>query len=200
MENIQLKDEYPWPGRCAIAGVAVLSLSVFTGLLTAVPPLTAAIGGYLVFTMALITLIDLRHFIIPDVLSLPAIPMGLAASALRQPEGDWGAGFASGVSGALIGGGCFYLLRAAYFRYRGVEGLGLGDVKLAAVAGAWLGPAALAPACLAATLSAIGAVLLHALVRRTAPDARLHVPFGSFIAPVILVFWLAITLAPSPFW
>jgi leader peptidase (prepilin peptidase) / N-methyltransferase len=125
---------------------------------------TAALSAYLFFTMALITVVDARHFIIPDLLSLPAIPIGVAASAMVVPDGDWLAGVTSGLAGALIGGGAFYLLRATYFRVRHIEGLGLGDVKLAAVAGAWLGPAALAPACLAATLTAIAALLLNAAI------------------------------------
>jgi hypothetical protein len=46
----------------------------------------------------------LRHFIIPDLLSLPAIPIGIAASAVVVPDGDWLAGVTSGLAGAFIGG------------------------------------------------------------------------------------------------
>jgi prepilin signal peptidase PulO-like enzyme (type II secretory pathway) len=71
-------------------------------------------------------------------------------------------------------------------------------VKLAAVAGAWLGPAALAPACLAATLSAIAALLLNAAINgRGALHPRRSVPFGSFIAPAILVFWMLQIFSPD---
>jgi leader peptidase (prepilin peptidase) / N-methyltransferase len=182
-------------------GASGLSLAFLAGLLFLVPPVTASLSAYLFFTMALITLVDLRHFIIPDLLSLPAIPIGIAASAVVFPQGDWLAGVTSGLAGAFIGGGAFYLLRTAYFMVRRVEGLGLGDVKLAAVAGAWLGPAALAPACLAATLSAIAGLLLHAAIngRRTL-DPRRTVPFGSFIAPTILVFWMLRIFSPTPLW
>jgi leader peptidase (prepilin peptidase)/N-methyltransferase len=171
------------------------------GLLFLVPPVTAALSAYLFFTMALITLVDLRHFIIPDLLSLPAIPIGVAASAIVVTDGDWLAGVSSGLTGAIVGGGAFLLLRAVYFMVRRIEALGLGDVKLAAVAGAWLGPAALAPACLAATLSAIAALLFHAAISgRRALHPRRTIPFGSFIAPTILVFWLLRILSSSPFW
>ena len=181
----------------AVPWIFGLSLAVFAGLLLLVPPVTAAFSAYLFFAMTLITLVDLRHFIIPDVLSLPAIPVGLAANAMVLAEGDWLAGLSSGVSGALIGSCVFYLLRAAYFRLRDAEGLGLGDVKLAAVAGAWLGPAALAPACLVASLSAISAVLLHgAFSGRHALRAGRRVPFGSFIAPTILFFGMGQVLGP----
>jgi leader peptidase (prepilin peptidase)/N-methyltransferase len=191
MEKIQSRRENELLGGSAVRWTLVFSLAVCTGLLLFVTPVTAALSAYLLFTMTLITLVDLRHFIIPDVLSLPAIPVGLAASALHTIEGDWLAGLLDGLSGALIGAFSFLLLRALYFSLRQTEGLGLGDVKLAAVAGAWLGPAALAPACLVASLSAIAAVLLHAASSGPhAIRARRRIPFGSFIAPTILGFWV----------
>ncbi len=201
MADLQPEHVEPVLGTKTIAWVAGLSLALLGGLLFLVPPVLAALSAYLFFTMALITLADLRHFIIPDVLSLPAIPIGLVASALVHPDGDWRAGVTSGLAGAAIGGGTFFLLRAAYFCIRGIEGLGLGDVKLAAAAGAWLGPAALAPACLMATLAAIAGVLIHAACsghKRLQP--RHHVPFGSFIAPTILAFWMGRILSPVPLW
>jgi leader peptidase (prepilin peptidase)/N-methyltransferase len=187
MEELQPEDEKLLP-RGQLVAVAVLSLLFFGGLLLFVPLLAALFSTFLFFTMALITLTDLRHFIIPDVLSLPAIPVGLVAQALVLTDGDW----RQGAAGAVIGAGAFYMLRLVYFQLRGIEGLGLGDVKLAAVAGAWLGPAALAPACLVATLAAILGVVLHAAWRgQSALNARAHIPFGSFIAPVIFMFWMA---------
>jgi leader peptidase (prepilin peptidase)/N-methyltransferase len=201
MAKTQLSRVSSLAGTGAVSAVSGLSLAFFAGLLFLVPPVTAALSAYLFFTMALITVVDARHFIIPDLLSLPAIPIGVAASAVVLPDQDWLAGTSSGLAGALIGGGAFYLLRATYFRVRHVEGLGLGDVKLAAVAGAWLGPAALAPACLAATLSAIAALLLNAAVSgRRALHPRRTVPFGTFIAPAILVFWALRILSPEPLW
>jgi leader peptidase (prepilin peptidase)/N-methyltransferase len=188
----------PLLGRQALAWAAGLSIAVLAGLWGFVPPLAALFSAYLFFTMALITLTDLRHFIVPDVLSLPAIPVGLLANALIPHGGGWQAGLVDGITGALIGGGVFLGLRLIYSRLRGAEGLGLGDVKLAAVAGAWLGPSPLPSACLAAALAAIAAVLLrrgkHGL------HAKLHVPFGSFIAPTIFVFWLGQLLGYVPIW
>lgn len=188
---MQSEGDSIWPSAVALGGVAALSVAVFAFLMTAVSFVTAAFGAYLFFTMAVITGIDRRHFVIPDVLSLPALGIGLLASAVFAPDGDWFAGLTEGLAGAVIGGGTLLLLRAAYFRFRGIEGLGLGDVKLAAVAGAWLGPATLAPACLAAALAAILGVLLQAaLGGGKMINARRPVPFGSFMAPVIFAFWI----------
>jgi leader peptidase (prepilin peptidase)/N-methyltransferase len=201
MAKTQLSRVHSLTGTVAVSAVSGLSLAFFAGLLFLFPPVTAALSVYLFFTMALITVVDWRHFIVPDLLSLPAIPIGIAASAMVAPDGDWLAGVTSGLTGAFFGGGAFYFLRAAYFTARRIEGLGLGDVKLAAAAGAWLGPAALAPACLAATLSAIAGLLLHAAISgHQALHPRRTVPFGSFIAPTIMVFWMLRILSPQPLW
>ena len=67
--------------------------------------------------------------------------------------------------------------------------------------GAWLGPAALAPACLLATLSAIAGVVLHGVLNgRRAIDARQPIPFGSFIAPAILILWIGQILDFGSLW
>jgi leader peptidase (prepilin peptidase)/N-methyltransferase len=201
MAEIQPEDDHPLLTGRMLAWAAGLSIPLFAMLALAIPPVAAAFTAYLFFTMALITLTDLRHFIVPDVLSLPAIPAGLLAQALVVRPDDWLAGVIDGLNGAAIGAGIFYLVRAAYFRLRGSEGLGLGDVKLAAVAGAWLGPAALAPACLAATLAALAGVLIMAVARgRKSLNPRMHVPFGSFIAPTVLAFWLGKMHGATPFW
>jgi leader peptidase (prepilin peptidase) / N-methyltransferase len=146
----------------------------------------AAVGGsaaiatiLLVFPMALITLIDHRHFIIPDLLSLPSIAIGLAVAALNTILLDH-------AIAALIAAGVLWMLRFLYTKWRGIEGLGLGDVKLAAAAGAWLGLDALPITCLLATCAALVAVMLKG--GDTGP--RTAVPFGSFIAPSICLMWL----------
>jgi leader peptidase (prepilin peptidase)/N-methyltransferase len=169
-----------WFGAIGLAAFAALSLIL--------DPVAAGFTAFLAVAMAAITWSDVRAFIVPDVLSLPSIPIGMAANSLVIHQ-NWDSGLLESLWGAIIGGGALYLVRYTYFRLRNVEGLGLGDVKLAAVAGAWLGPGLLAPACLAATLTALLAVLLLKLSGRAVSGAQLHIPFGSFIAPVILLFW-----------
>ena len=82
-------------------------------------------------------------------------------------------------------------LMAGYRALRGRDGLGLGDVKLAAVAGAWLGLPALFAAIELATLAAIGAYLLNAAIKRQPLKSTAFLPFGSFLAPAIWLGWLA---------
>ena len=92
-------------------------------------------GVHFAFTAALIavTFIDIDHRIIPNVISLPGILIGFACSFLW--EGFW----VSSLIGLLVGGGGLLLLSMLYSLIRGREGMGMGDVKLLAMLGAWLG-------------------------------------------------------------
>jgi leader peptidase (prepilin peptidase) / N-methyltransferase len=163
----------------AAAVASVLSVPGFAGLL----------GGALAVTMMAIALVDARRFIIPDQLVLVGLALGLADAWFVQAEASalWTAMVA-----LLRGLGlatAFWLLRAGYLRLRGHEGIGLGDVKLAAVAGLWLDLTAIALAIEIAAVAALSAVLIRAArgkrIRRTMP-----VPFGLFFAPAIWIAWL----------
>lgn len=172
---------------CFILGV------LFAGFLFFVtPPLAAVLAGYLVFTMALVVLVDYRHFIIPDGLSLPAIPLGLAAATSAFPEPV----LLDHALAALAAGSSLYAVRAVYRRVRGIEGLGLGDVKLATAAGAWVGLDYLPMTCLLATCAALFAVLARsAFTRAGETTMTTAIPFGSFIAPAIVIMWTTRLLA-----
>jgi leader peptidase (prepilin peptidase)/N-methyltransferase len=155
------------------------------------PAAAAAATAALAFSMSLITFTDLRYFLVPDVVSMPAIAGGVVANTVVFHGGDWQAGMLQSMIGAGLAAGAFYLLRAAYSRLRGVEGLGLGDVKLAAVAGTWLGYEPLPMLVLVAAVAALVAVLLRAFANPGAVvEGGAAVPFGGFLAPAILLFWL----------
>jgi len=193
-------DDDPLLSRTALASVAGFAALATALGLALMPPVVALATGVLALLMGLITLIDVRHYIIPDVLSFPAVPLGIIANIVVFHPDDWMAGLSESVLGAVLAGGAFFLLRALWFRLRGIEGLGLGDVKLAAVAGAWLGPEMLPAACLAAALGGLAAaVVLLALPGRQVRMSD-HMPFGSFMAPVILLFWAWRVLDAVPFW
>ncbi len=82
--------------------------------------------------LVIITMIDIKHQIIPDRITLPGIVYGLAA-------GSWLHGWADSLIGFVVGGGSFLLLAEVYQRTRGVQGMGGGDIKYIAAAGAFLG-------------------------------------------------------------
>jgi leader peptidase (prepilin peptidase)/N-methyltransferase len=88
----------------------------------------------------------------------------------------------------------FWALMAGYRRWRGRDGLGFGDVKLAAVAGAWLGWVTIFAVVELATLAALGAYLAHRYLHRRPLRASAFLPFGAFLAPAIWIGWLAESL------
>ena len=176
---------------CVMAGVA---LGVLLWPISSA--VTAMAGAYLLTAMLLITVIDSRQFLIPDALSLPAIAIGLAYS-VGASSGAVEDIVLERLSAVAIAGGIFYGLRRVYMLMRGVEGLGLGDVKLAMAAGAWVGLSALPNTCLLATLSALLAIVVRAALGRSGEiTMKTAMPFGSFIAPAIVAVWLYDIFAP----
>jgi leader peptidase (prepilin peptidase) / N-methyltransferase len=171
---------------------AALAVAVFS--FAALPLKVALVSCLLGWAMLAIAVIDARRFIIPDVLSLPAIPIGLLASGrLLEPSAD-GLVRIDHVIGMLAGGLGLWLVRAAYFRVRGREGLGLGDVKLAAAGGAWIGWQSLSDAILLAAALALSLAIALAVVRGKQLSAAAKIPFGCFLAPSIWLVWTLVAM------
>lgn len=146
----------------------------------------AASAAILLFILLCLAVIDWETGYLPDALTWPLLGLGLLVSALPQGQGL----VASGL-GAVIGGGGLWLVAWGYQKFRGREGLGGGDVKLVAAAGAWCGAAALPFILLAASLSGLlyaGAAMLLGKKER-AMTAELR--FGPFLAAAIAIVYLA---------
>ncbi|MES2645068.1 MAG: prepilin peptidase [Myxococcota bacterium] len=144
--------------------------------------------GWLVFALVALSFIDLRHYIIPDQFSIYSVPVGVAGAALVGWLGYTGAPTWQGsVVGAMVGGGFLAAVIGVYWLVRRQEGMGMGDVKLLAMLGAWFGPIALFPILLMASVagSVVGVTL--AITRRT--GLQLALPFGPFLALGALI-WL----------
>jgi leader peptidase (prepilin peptidase)/N-methyltransferase len=154
-------------------------------------------SAFLAATMGAIAFEDMRRLRVPDAWNLPAalggfITVWLEARLVGVPPSI---ALGHAIVSLIVCGGVFYLLRETYFRWRGVEGLGFGDVKLAASGGVWLGWEAF-PA--AVTLAAVGAIVWiagTAALKRGWPRDR-KIPFGAFLAPAIWVCWLLARLSP----
>ena len=129
--------------------------------------------------------IDLRRWLLPDVLTLPLVLAGLAAAAAFDPTG-----LTQRALGAAVGYTSLAAVAALYQKLRGHEGLGRGDAKLLAASGAWVGVAALPQVILVASLLAL---LIAAGLRLTGIrlGARSAMPFGPFLALATWVVWLA---------
>jgi leader peptidase (prepilin peptidase) / N-methyltransferase len=129
--------------------------------------------------------IDVRRWILPDALTLPLIIAGLAAALTFDPGGLTDRAF-----GAAAG---YFGLRAVAILYRalrGREGLGEGDAKLLAAAGAWVGLRALPQVVLLAAVAGLfAAVCLRLAGIRLGAQSAL--PFGPFLALATWVIWLA---------
>jgi leader peptidase (prepilin peptidase) / N-methyltransferase len=134
------------------------------------------LASRLVFGCALIVLfgIDLEHHLLPNVVTLPGIVVGFAFSFVTDP------GWLESLLGIIVGGGILYAIAEAYYRLRHEEGLGMGDVKMLAMVGAFLGwQLTLVTLMLASFAGAIVGVSLIAIRRGSMKYA---LPFGTFLA------------------
>lgn len=152
-------------------------------------------GALLGWTLLALAALDLRHFWLPDWLTLPLLAGGLAATLLLHPARLPTQFAAAGLAGLTL-----WLVRALFARLRGREGLGLGDVKLAAGLGAWLSPALLPPLLL---LAALAGLALAAAVRlgrgQHGRQGRWPiVPFGACLAVAAWPTWLASAATVGP--
>jgi leader peptidase (prepilin peptidase)/N-methyltransferase len=174
-------------GRCA--AFAVSSCAILLASLAAAPGILGGFGAALGFLMLAIAAVDAKYFVIPDELTLSAFGLALAHAAMLGAPGLEEAVALALARGILLGL-AFLALRIFYRAWRGREGLGLGDVKLAGVAGAWLDFMLMPIAIEIAALSALGFYLIRHFVagRRLTRTTRL--PFGLFLAPSIWLAWL----------
>jgi leader peptidase (prepilin peptidase)/N-methyltransferase len=124
--------------------------------------------------MIVLFVIDLQHRILPNAITVPGAVIGFVISLFLPP------GWVSSLVGLLVGGGLLFAIAEAYYRVRGVDGLGMGDVKMLAMIGAFLGwQLALVTLILA---SFGGAVLGIGLLATGRGGMQAALPFGTFLA------------------
>ncbi|MFO1187697.1 MAG: A24 family peptidase [Alphaproteobacteria bacterium] len=127
---------------------------------------------------------DLRVFILPNAITLPLVPAGLAV-AYFQLHAD----LLDHAIGAAAGGGALWLLEFGYRKIRDRVGLGMGDVKLVAAAGAWLGWFWISWLVLLATVLALAMILAMRAAGRKV-TATTHIPYGAPLAAAFFTLWL----------
>jgi leader peptidase (prepilin peptidase) / N-methyltransferase len=165
-------------------GAELAALGIAAWALLAVPP--EAVWPTCLFGWVLLTAswIDLRTMLLPDVLTLPLLLAGLGVTALTDigsvPEH---------ALAAVVSYGALFTIAGVYRRLRGHDGMGLGDAKLYAALGAWLGlndlPAVL---LIASCLGLLAAGAAMAFGRRV--TALTAIPFGPFLALSGWLIWL----------
>jgi len=160
---------------------------------------------YVILTLSLIVIsfIDLEHFIIPNVITLPGIIIGLAYNLLITDWGfflkiipglDFGNIFyiapripaLNSVFGIIIGGGTLLLIAYLYKIIRKREGMGMGDVKLLAMLGAFLGINGVFFIILVSSL--VGSVIGITLILIQRGNMKLALPYGPFISFAAVLF------------
>lgn len=159
----------------------------------AAPGMIGVLGAGLALVMVMIAVVDGRNFIIPNLLTAAGVGLAIVHAAAQEPDA-----MVRAVTIAIIRGAAlalmFLMVRDVYARLRGQQGLGLGDVKLAGVAGAWLGWSMMPVAVEIAALTALVSYFLRQLVLGRPMRATNRVPFGLFFAPAIWVCWLLETM------
>ncbi len=173
------------PGRASpilMTGLAALGAAV--GVWSLFGPAPIVVTALLGWSLILIAAVDARHFWLPDWLTLPLLAGGLAATALfNRPA----------LIDHLIGGGVGFAvlwgIAALYRRARGREGLGGGDFRLLAAAGAWVGWMGLPSVLLWASVAGLSLVMAR-LVLKQPVSGEDRLPFGVFLALGIWMTWL----------
>lgn len=166
-------------GACIIGLISALSL-----------PWPVALASTILGTLMIAGAdIDARTYLLPDLITFGAVLCGILAAPLLDTADPWTATVqaiarAGGVAGVLA------LFRSGYGWIRKAEGLGLGDVKLAAAIGAWL-PLDAVPLCFGL---ATGAALLTVLSARLSGQDVMRttrIPFGAFLCPALWIVFFA---------
>lgn len=184
-DNIPVLSYILLRGRCRRCHTPISLRYPFVELATAVlfavqvlwlpadPPL---MGHHLLLTALLVVLFGTDYDVqrLPDVITIPGMAAGVILSLLTGP------GIVSAVAGAALGAVVLLCVRWGWKRATGVDGMGLGDVKMLAMIGAFLGWRQVGVVLFLASLS--GAVLGLALAASGRRSMQARLPFGTFLA------------------
>jgi len=184
-ENIPLVSWIVLRGRCRTCGAGISVMYPLVELVTgalfvagyAIYGWTPLLAVRLAFACAMVVLfaVDLRHHILPNVITVPGIVIGLLVS-LFLPTPGW----RSSLIGLIAGGGVLFAIAEAYYRFRGVEGLGMGDVKMLSMIGAFLGWELMLVTLILASFA--GSIIGVGVIAMGRGGMKAALPFGTFLA------------------
>lgn len=160
--------------------VEFITAALFLLVVWVTPP-GALLVSRLLLVCILIALfsIDLEHQILPNSITLPGIVIGVLLSTIAPP------GLRDSLIGVVVGAGILYAIAWGYYLWRREEGLGMGDVKMLAMVGAFLGWKAVLVTLVLSSFS--GALIGVALIASQRGNMKLALPFGTFLALGTLV-------------
>ncbi len=171
-----------------LLGVGVIGLISFSLLPWPFAVASTALGALMVAG----TDVDARTYLLPDTITWGAAAAGIIASMTLEP--DWWLGLATAFTRAAGTALLLALVRWGYSRIGHREGLGLGDVKLAAAIGAWL-PLDAIPLCFGMAAVAALLTVTYAHFRGHRVDGYTRVPLGAFLCPAL---WLTFFMGVHP--
>ncbi len=186
--------------RCRTCGARLSTFYPAVELASAVVVVWAATvqQGWLLVSSALfgwvliaLSWIDMRTLRLPDSLTLPLLLLGLSFAPVFDPE-NWIGHFVGAATSFTV----FAALTVLYRRIRGVEGLGLGDAKLAAALGAFVSWVGMPGTVFMAAMLALLNVLVRALIGKPVGPAE-AIPFGPFLCLGAWITWLYGPLMPG---
>ena len=189
-ENIPVVSWAVLRGQCRTCGQRISVMYPLVELITG----SLFVAGYLIYgwtpllavrlafacAMVVLFAIDLRHHLLPNVITVPGIVVGFVLSLLLPMQG-----WKSSLIGLIAGGGVLFALAEGYYRLRGVEGLGMGDVKMLAMIGAFLGWQLMLVTLILASFA--GSIIGIGIIASGRGGMKAALPFGTFLAVGVLV-------------
>jgi leader peptidase (prepilin peptidase) / N-methyltransferase len=170
-------------GICVIVMIFAATL-LFASLAGGETPTRLIVGAILAAFLLVLSSVDILELRLPNVFTLPLAATGILTAALPDIALPWWR-----VVSALIGYGSLAGLAYAYRYLSGREGLGLGDAKLFAASGAWVGAEGLPLVLLCASLSALVSTSVASLMGSEISRGT-RIPFGPFLALGTWFVWL----------
>jgi leader peptidase (prepilin peptidase)/N-methyltransferase len=180
-------------GQCRFCGTAIAPFHwavELAAVAIAAAPLSPDVpslccGCVLGWGLLALAWIDWRHLILPDALTLPLVLLGLGATFWLDP-----AALANHAAAAAVAYLLFRLIAWTYRRLRGRDGLGEGDAKLRAAAGAWVGITALSSVLLGGAILTLLTAIIGALRRGGGLSTTVRLPLGPGLCAALWLVWL----------
>ena len=183
-ENIPVLSWLVLRGRCRTCGERISVMYPLVELVTA----ALFVAGYLIYgwtpllavrlafacAMVVLFTIDLEHHLLPNVITVPGIVVGFVLSFFLPP------GWQASLIGLAAGGGLLFGIAEAWYRLRGIEGLGMGDVKMLAMIGAFLGWKLMLVTLVLSSFA--GSVIGIGVIALGRGGMKSALPFGTFLA------------------
>ena len=195
-DNIPIVSYFLLKGRCRVCKNPISKRYPFVEFITGIASVLSlweaglSIDYLFIFLflaiLIAITFIDLDFKIIPDELNLTGFILGLIYSFFRKDFTPVDA-----ILGATVGAGILWLIAYSYEKFRGIEGLGFGDVKMMAFVGTYVGWfGSLFTIFFGSLIGAVVGISL-AYLNKTEDKGRFEIPFGPFLAlgAFVYIFW-----------